>query len=128
MQPDAPRHNDTLAVQQLLDEPDHFESFVARETVRFLETYRDEPFFVVASFLKPHNPFAPPAEYAALYRPEEMPLPEASVPGAPVPGASGTGTEGQDLPPQLRSHRAPGAGTPEGAPGRDASWPPTTAT
>jgi choline-sulfatase len=110
VQPDAPRHNDTLAVQQLLDEPDHFESFVARETVRFLETYRDEPFFVVASFLKPHNPFAPPAEYAALYRPEGMPLPEASVPGAPGPG-----TEGQDLPPQLRSHRAPGAGTPEGA-------------
>ncbi|HEX2514840.1 MAG TPA: sulfatase-like hydrolase/transferase, partial [Chloroflexota bacterium] len=110
VQPDAPRHNDTLAVQQLLEEPDHFESFVARETVRFLETYRDEPFFAVASFLKPHNPFAPPAEYAALYRPEEMPLPEASVPGAPCPG-----TEGQDLPPQLRSHRAPGAGTPEGA-------------
>ena len=80
VQPDAPRHNDTLAVQQLLDEPDHFESFVARETVRFLETYRDEPFFVVASFLKPHNPFAPPAEYAALYRPEEMPPPGGVCP------------------------------------------------
>ena len=108
--PDAPRHNDTLAVHQLLDEPDHFESFVARETVRFLETYRDEPFFVVASFLKPHNPFAPPAEYAALYRPEEMPLPARPLRGA-RPGASGP--DGH-LPPQLQGHRAPGAGTAEG--------------
>jgi choline-sulfatase len=70
--------------------------------VRFLETYRDEPFFVVASFLKPHNPFTPPAEYAALYRPEEMPLPEAF------------GPDDRHLPPQLSAHRAPGAGTPEG--------------
>jgi choline-sulfatase len=100
--PDAPRHNDTLAVHQLLDEPDHFESFVARETIRFLETYRDEPLFVVASFLKPHNPFAPPAEYAALYRPEEMPLPAWSDPG---PDA---------LPPQVRAHAVPGAGAPAG--------------
>jgi len=100
--PDAPRHTDTLAVHQLLDEPDHFESFVARETIRFLETYRDEPLFVVASFLKPHNPFAPPAEYAALYRAAEMPLP-----AGPRPDPAG-------LPPQVAAHAAPGAGTPAG--------------
>jgi len=98
---DMPRHNDTLEVRELLPEEDHFESFVARETVRFLETYREEPFFVVASFLKPHNPFSPPAEFAALYRPEDMPLPA---------GSWRTDT----LPPQVRAHQYPGAGTPEG--------------
>jgi choline-sulfatase len=99
---ELPRHNDTLEVRELLAEEDHFESFVARETIRFLETYRDEPFFVTASFLKPHNPFSPPAEYGAMYRPEEMPLPDWSP------------TQLEGLPPQLRSHRYPGAGTPEG--------------
>jgi choline-sulfatase len=99
---DLPRHNDTLAVRELLPEEDHFESFVARETIRFLEAYRDEPFFVTASFLKPHNPFSPPAEYAAMYRPEDMPLPAWSP------------EQLERLPPQLRSHRYPGAGTPEG--------------
>ncbi|MDQ3699632.1 MAG: sulfatase-like hydrolase/transferase, partial [Chloroflexota bacterium] len=100
--PDLPAHNDTLAVHELLAEEDHFESFVARETIRVLETYRDEPLFVVASFLKPHNPFAPPAEYAALYRPQDLPLPQ----WPPEHPAS--------LPPQIRGRTAPGAGTPEG--------------
>jgi choline-sulfatase len=99
---DLPRHNDTLEVRELLAEEDHFESFVARETIRFLETYREEPFFVTASFLKPHNPFAPPAEYAALYRPQDMPLPEWSP------------EQLAQLPPQVRTHRYPDAGTPEG--------------
>ncbi|HEX2038050.1 MAG TPA: sulfatase-like hydrolase/transferase, partial [Chloroflexota bacterium] len=100
--PGLPRHNDTLEVRELLAEEDHFESFVARETIRVLETYRHEPLFVVASFLKPHNPFAPPAEYAALYRPEEMPLPHWPP------------EQLDALPPQLRGHVAPGAGTPQG--------------
>ncbi len=100
--PDTPRHNDTLEVRELLPEEDHFESFVARETIRFLEGYRDEPLFVVASFLKPHNPFAPPAEYAAMYRPEDMPLP----PWTPQHLTR--------VPAQARAWAVPGAGTPEG--------------
>lgn len=99
---DSPRHNDTLEVRELLAEEDHFESFVARETIRFLETYRDEPFFVTASFLKPHNPFSPPAEYAAMYRAEDMPLPDWSP------------QQLEQAPSQVRTHRYPGAGTPEG--------------
>ena len=88
-------------MRDLLPEEDHFESFVARETIRFLETYRDEPLFVVASFLKPHNPFAPPAEFAARYRAEDMPL------------LLRTG-DGAELPAQIRSRMAPHAGTPAG--------------
>jgi choline-sulfatase len=60
----------------LMDEEDHFESFVADETVRFLETYAggDEPFFLVSSFLKPHNPFMPAKRFAEMFPPEEMKL------------------------------------------------------
>lgn len=99
---DLPRLSDTLEVRGLLPEQDHFESFVARETVRFLETYHDEPFCVIASFLKPHAPFAPPIEYAAMYRPEDMPLPDWSP------------AQLEQLPLQLQRWRYPGAGTPEG--------------
>jgi choline-sulfatase len=98
---DARRH-ETLEIAETLPEEDHFESFVAREAIRFLRTYRDEPLFVVASFLKPHNPFAPPPEYAALYRPEEMEVP--SWPAESV----------EHVPEQARFRTAPGAGTPEG--------------
>src|SRR5882724_13653215 len=42
-----------------IPEQDHFESFVARESVRFLRRFRSEeqPFFLITSFLKPHDPF-----------------------------------------------------------------------
>lgn len=60
----------------LMAEEDHFEEFVARETVRFLETYaeQDEPFFLVSSFLKPHDPFMPAERFAEMYQPEQMKL------------------------------------------------------
>jgi choline-sulfatase len=61
-----------------IPEQDHFESFVARESVRFLKRFRseDQPFFLICSFLKPHDPFMPAARFAHLFRPEEMQLPE----------------------------------------------------
>ena len=99
---DDPMRHESLEIGEVLPEKDHFESFIARETIRFLRTYRDEPLFVVASFLKPHNPFAPPPEYAALYKAEEMEVPvwpEGSL---------------EQVPEQARFRKAPGAGTPEG--------------
>ena len=57
-------------------EEDHFESFVARETVRFLRTHgRKRPFFAVSSCLKPHDPFMPARRFAEMFRPEDMELP-----------------------------------------------------
>lgn len=51
-------------------EEDHFESFVARETIRFLEKFgKRYPFLLVSSFLKPHDPFMPVARFAAMYNP-----------------------------------------------------------
>src|SRR6266542_1474164 len=100
--PGDAKRNETLEFGEVLAEEDHFESFVARETARFLRAYRDEPLFVVASFLKPHNPFAPPAEYAALYKPEDMVVPSWSEEHL------------QHVPAQARQRVAPGAGTAEG--------------
>lgn len=58
-------------------EADHFESFVARETIRYLEMRAkdQEPFFLVSSFLKPHDPFMPATRFADLFNEEDMPLP-----------------------------------------------------
>ncbi len=60
----------------LMDEADHFDSFVARESVRFLEDYAhtEEPFLLVTSFLKPHDPFMPAKRFAEMYRAEDMQL------------------------------------------------------
>lgn len=60
-----------------LPEEDHFDSFVARESIRFLHQHRreDGPFFLVSSFLKPHDPFMPAQRFADMFKPEEMKLP-----------------------------------------------------
>jgi choline-sulfatase len=56
---------------------DQFDSFVARESSKFIEKHRDEPFFLVAGFLKPHAPFFPPRGFAEeLYPPHEVALPD----------------------------------------------------
>ncbi len=61
-----------------IPEQDHFESFVARESVRFLRNYgkRPEPFVLVTSFLKPHDPFMPAARFADMFHASEMKLPD----------------------------------------------------
>lgn len=59
-----------------MEENDHFESFVARESVRFLENYAQSegPFLLISSFLKPHDPFMPASRFANLFHPEQMKL------------------------------------------------------
>jgi choline-sulfatase len=61
-----------------MPEAQHFESFVARESVRFLKKYgtRQQPFFLISSFLKPHDPFMPAARFADMFRAENMRLPD----------------------------------------------------
>lgn len=62
-----------------LEEKDHFDSFVARESIRFLKTYgnQSQPFFLISSFLKPHDPFMPAARFAEMFRAEDMKLPDS---------------------------------------------------
>lgn len=58
-------------------EPDHFESFVARESSRFLKRFAPaHPFFLISSYLKPHDPFMPPPEFANMFRAGDMKLPD----------------------------------------------------
>ncbi len=61
----------------LLEEKDHFDNFVARESVRFLKNFgkAGRPFFLVSSFLKPHDPFMPAQRFADMFRAEDMVLP-----------------------------------------------------
>jgi len=60
-----------------IPEEDHFESFVARESIRFLSKYgrQQQPFLLICSFLKPHDPFMPAERFARMFRPEAMTLP-----------------------------------------------------
>lgn len=60
----------------LMKEADHFESFVARESIRFLEDYAgiNEPFLLISSFLKPHDPFMPAARFAEMFDADQMKL------------------------------------------------------
>ena len=55
-----------------LSEDDQMDSFIARESVKFLENNGSQPFFLVASFMKPHTPFHPPRRYADMYPPESI--------------------------------------------------------
>ena len=59
-----------------IPEADQFESFVARESIRFLREHgREAPFFLISSFLKPHDPFMPSQRFADMFSPENMRLP-----------------------------------------------------
>lgn len=68
----------TVAVGRpsLMDERDHFDNFVARESIRFLEDYADsnQPFLLVSSFLKPHDPFMPASRFAEKFNAADMKL------------------------------------------------------
>ncbi len=62
----------------LMEEDDHFDNFVARESIQFLEHYAHsgEPFLLVTSFLKPHDPFMPAKRFAEKFSAEQMKLPD----------------------------------------------------
>jgi|SRR5581483_9025201 len=68
-------HVKRIGFPSQLEAEDQFDAFVARESCRFLERYAHEPFLLVASFLKPHDPFHPPKPWAERYPPEKMQLP-----------------------------------------------------
>ncbi len=61
----------------LIPERDHFENFVSRESIRFLKRFsKDHPFFLIASYLKPHDPYMPPQRFADMFRAADMKLPD----------------------------------------------------
>jgi len=59
-----------------LEPEDHLDMFIARESAKFINRYRGQPFFLIASFMKPHTPFYPPRQWAQMYPVDKMTLPE----------------------------------------------------
>jgi choline-sulfatase len=94
-----------------IPEQDHFESFVARESIRFLrkQAAQQQPFLLICSFLKPHDPFMPVARFANMFRPEDMRLPDTwgKVDLTKVPAEIRSAIEHNVSTPEL--------GTPDGA-------------
>ncbi len=64
---------------------DGFSSELFSDTaIRFLKEYEgDSPFFVYVSYTAPHDPRMAPKEYADMYPPEKMNLPENFMPEHP---------------------------------------------
>ncbi|HEU5317199.1 MAG TPA: sulfatase-like hydrolase/transferase [Chloroflexota bacterium] len=53
----------------------HIESYVTRETIRYLERQRDERFLLICSYWKPHDPMTPPEPYWERFAHADIPLP-----------------------------------------------------
>jgi arylsulfatase len=57
---------------------DYIDAWHGRRAVQWIEEYdRDQPFFQWVGFPGPHDPWDAPAEYADLYRRQDMPMPES---------------------------------------------------
>jgi arylsulfatase len=55
---------------------DHPTQWVADRAIAFITGEADQPWYLFASFIHPHPPFAPPAPWHKLYRTPAMPLPK----------------------------------------------------
>ena len=69
------------AIRVKIPEEHYSTSYIADQTVAFLESRRGNPtpFFLMVSFPDPHHPFTPPGKYWDMYDPDDMPVPQAYV-------------------------------------------------
>ena len=67
------------AIRTKVPEEHYSTSYIARKTIEFLKSRKGnpKPFFLMVSFPDPHHPFTPPGKYWDMYKPEDMPVPEA---------------------------------------------------
>jgi len=76
-------NNDIFPTVSPLPEEHYVDSWVASRAVshmqQHLEDTPDKPFFMWASFPKPHSPYDPPRPYDAMYDPREIPLPIGTI-------------------------------------------------
>jgi choline-sulfatase len=69
----------------LLPTEDHMDMYIARKSVEWIQSYQgNKPFYLQVCFPGPHDPFDSPAEYRAMYRPEDMPPAIMERPKEPV--------------------------------------------
>jgi arylsulfatase len=65
---------------------DHLDSFTGRKAVEWIQNYNShKPFYLQVLFPGPHDPFDSPAEYRAMYKPEDMPVGILEWPQKPIP-------------------------------------------
>lgn len=50
-------------------------AFLTGEVLRYLDEIEDEPFFIHATYIRPHPPFVAPAPYNTLVDPADVPMP-----------------------------------------------------
>ena len=67
------------AIRTKVPERYYSTSFIADRARQWLEARsgNPRPFFLMVSFPDPHHPFTPPGKYWDMYKPEDMPVPEA---------------------------------------------------
>ncbi len=75
-------NNDVRPCPSPLPAEHHVDRWVADRTIERMGEHvahrTDKPFLIWCSFPKPHSPYDPPAEYARLYDPREIPPPFGS--------------------------------------------------
>lgn len=67
------------AVRTALPEELYSTTYIAERAEAYIMNQQraERPFFLKVSFPDPHHPFNPPGKYWDMYRPEDMPVPEA---------------------------------------------------
>lgn len=71
------RRSETYYVPQSSPLPasHHSSTWIAERSCEVIRRNANRPFFLFASFIKPHPPFEPSEPYYRMYRPEDMPMP-----------------------------------------------------
>lgn len=75
-------NNDVYAAPSSIPEEHYVDGWVADRAIHHMEKHLEEsesPFFMWASFPKPHSAYDPPRPYDMLYDPREMPDPVGSI-------------------------------------------------
>lgn len=67
------------AIRTRIPEEYYSTSYIAKQASEWLEQRKgnQNPFFLMVSFPDPHHPFNPPGKYWDMYKPEDMPVPQA---------------------------------------------------
>ena len=72
-------NNDVRPCASPIPAEHNVDAWVADRTINRIaehtENESDKPFLMFCSFPKPHSPYDPPAEFATMYNPQDMPVP-----------------------------------------------------
>jgi len=63
------------AITNVLPLEDYVDTWIAENTIAFLQRHHGQPFFAWCGFCGPHGPVDPPRPYDTLYSPEDVELP-----------------------------------------------------